>query len=199
MPKRHYANHLVVSPELPAIKIQISDELDYLGTKIFPLSEFVEVENFVFVDTENNKVTRRLVVHFERLVKEPDFEYRMRVPTPLTHEINDQIFYTDIRCVPAHFFHDYQESQEDWAHVYRMIRDKGLEPPLYKSNILIKRLGQIVAEDGSAEFLMIYTEPFADGILKSTPDNTYLVTDRQRHLIADFEQRALDSFTLLQD
>lgn len=198
MPIRTYDNHTVISDSLPALKVEVNSNLEYIGTKVFRLNDVVEVEVFVFVETQDNKVIRRLVVHFERFLDRVDPSFRMRVPTPLTHEIAGQLFYTDIRCMPSSVFHNYHEkTDEDWVHVYLMMEEKGYQPPNYKANVLIKRLGQIVAADGMAEFLLIYTEPLDDGVVDASPDNTYLITDRQRHLLADFEQRALNSFKII--
>ena len=55
MPNRQFDNHFVSSDSLPEIKVQISVDLEYIGTQIFSMGDMVEVEVFVFVQTVENK------------------------------------------------------------------------------------------------------------------------------------------------
>ena len=59
---RTVENNLLVSSDLPTIKIKVSDRLEYVGRLQFVLYEVAEADIFVFAEADTHHALKRWLV-----------------------------------------------------------------------------------------------------------------------------------------
>ncbi|MBX2818622.1 MAG: hypothetical protein KTR29_03040 [Rhodothermaceae bacterium] len=65
LPERSVHNNILVSSDLPDIRVAVDPEFTYVGRFDFFIRDVAYGERFVFVDAENKKVQRLFIFQFE--------------------------------------------------------------------------------------------------------------------------------------
>src|SRR5215212_3901674 len=118
---RTVENNLLVSTDLPAIKIKVSDRLEYVGRLQFVLYEVAEAEIFVFAEADTQKRLKRwLVVQFEGYLDSNSHTYNYRMPTRIpagSHEYMVDDFAANLPLMRAE-----ERADSDGARVAGLLR-----------------------------------------------------------------------------
>lgn len=72
-----HVDHLVSSSSLPAIRVHVAEDFNYLGRTTYPVGNSAEAEDFVFGSSKAGSLERAVVVHFEHFLpgSSRDFAY----------------------------------------------------------------------------------------------------------------------------
>ena len=75
IPLRNVQNNLLVSTELPAIRVQVAEPFRYIGKFEFALKGIAAGERYVFVDVVAKKIKRLFVFQFEGFLPDNNHTY----------------------------------------------------------------------------------------------------------------------------
>ncbi len=73
---RRVVGRELISSELPAIRIRVTPEFEYVGSFEFRIGDVADGTRYVFVDAPGRRVERMVVVQFEAILPESDEVYR---------------------------------------------------------------------------------------------------------------------------
>lgn len=191
-PKRVVSGDTITSDKSPAITMKVDKKLKYVGFFPFKIADIAGGERHVWVEADKQKRVKRLfILQFEGYNEGSGrtYNYKPRNVTKLgANEYNSNGF----------FYSDIAYSKERPGNEAELSR-KFLEEKGYKldEEQLLYRFYRALPEDGNRnEFLIFYIEPMADlGIaLKDVTEDQS--SDREKQLIAQARERALQAFTI---
>lgn len=198
MPKRTVEEHVITSDAQPAIRVRVDPALTYVGTVSMTLKGTAQAETFLFVAADDQmRITRSLNMQFEHFLDSaPDKSYNY--PMERTETIRGVAYGTDLRVVPAHLFREHPfDPESDMARIDAFLTGHGYAMPYHLNYVVFKRMVWILGEDRRAEFLLVYSEPFTETPVETREDDMYLVPASDADKFAAFEQRARDSFQVI--
>ena len=98
-PQRYVEGQVLVSTDLPAIRVRLDEAFAYVGQRTFTLKDIARVERYVFVDAdEQRRIERMFIFQFEGFLDTNDHTYRYRFTNPVElggHTFNHNTWYYD--------------------------------------------------------------------------------------------------------
>ena len=163
MPVRHVDGNSVISPENPAATIRIDPAFHPLPDLSFGIEKQTWVDRRVFVDTQDARVRRMVVVHFEQALDGSDFRFQYPAKPP-----------RDFAGYTWRFgAYDYDGDQEarlnpgrEETQMRSFLRAQGLIVPHIWRTV---RLARVSDGDGKSEIVIFYMEAQANVSLMATP------------------------------
>ncbi len=97
--QRYVEGQVLVSTDLPAIRVRLDEAFAYVGEMAFTLKDIARVERYVFVDVdEQQRIERMFIFQFEGFLDNNDHTYRYRFTNPVQlggHTFNHNTWYYD--------------------------------------------------------------------------------------------------------
>lgn len=145
---------VLTSPSLPSIRLEFDNKFKYAGTQKFILYERAQVEQFFFVDADDQRRIKRMYwVQFEGYLPGVDASYNY--PVTETVNLGGQTYIVNserIANVSAALKHD---PQSDAAHTASFLESKGYR---LNESIRFQRFVRLVDEPKRNEFIVLYIE-----------------------------------------
>ena len=191
-PARAVEAHTVISTRDPIARIEIDEELRYLGALRFDLKGIACVERQVFAAVKNRRIQRLFIIQFEGILDSSAEIYRWQMRDPIRlgdGEYRHNIFAFDTGREVR------EDPEAETAKTDAFLKEKGLE---LDSELVMSRFARVVGEDRKHELIFFYIEPlaswhqrvtdFADGAPR---------TAGQRDLASELSQRSLRAFRVI--
>lgn len=150
VPARVVSGRTLVSPEAPAVRIEIEDGFRYVGGQRFVLHDVADAEQHLFVDADASGLVRRLYwAQFEAYMPGKGSSYKYEGETvmlgPLAFTSNQAARSSTTEPRPG----------SDGARIRELLRAKGYRLP---PAMLWQRLVHLPDEDKRRELMIIYME-----------------------------------------
>jgi hypothetical protein len=198
-PARTVHNNVITSAGDPAIKLEVSDDLKYLGFFPFDIKSVAGGQRHLWVKADKNKRIQRLfILQFEGYYPSQTYRYNYKPRNVVRLGAND---YNS-----NGFFYDDTEYHKEHPGSEAELTRKFLEERGYKFDAeqLLFRFYRSLpdpdpAKDHRNEFLIFYIEPMKElGItMKETTEEQQ--TEREKKLVAAARERALKTFKVLEN
>jgi hypothetical protein len=156
-PERTVQGNQIVSERDPAVRIALPETARWVGADRWVLYDIADCELHVFVETDDQRVVRRLYwVQFEQYVpSRPELAHTYDSPRHVT--IGGLDFYVDT------WIRDGSEpatADSDLEHVERLVHAAGCDLPARMGTV---RLVHLLDERKRKELMIIYAEDLAAG------------------------------------
>jgi hypothetical protein len=190
-PVRTVENNVLVSSDLPKIRIAVDKSLPYLGTFHFNLRNIAEGDRYIWAETRNGRVTRMFIVQFEGLLHaiERSYTYQMRTPVKLGNDVysHNLWFYTEAAQRTEH-------PKNEPEYLANFLAERGLRT---EHDLMMSRFARIVDDAKRHEIILFYWENMADHRFsaKDFPEEKP-VTPEQKKFGEEFFQRSLKAFSV---
>ena len=181
-PVRTVDGNLLVSTALPAIAVRVDPSLAYVDRLQFVLYDVAQVDLFLFVQAEEARAVRALMVQFEGYLPHVDATYAY--PETATVVLGAHTYASDVTVIDLPALLE-QHPGSEAAHVAGAVRRRGLMPA---ETVTAVRFARVVDAAGHHELLITYLEEVGrpDGADQALADE-------------DARRRALASFTVLDE
>lgn len=194
-PMRTVEDNVLVSTDMPAIKLKVDDHMEYVGRLQFVLYNVAEADIFVFAEgDEGRRLKRWLVVQFEGFLDSNSHTYNYAMPTRFTlgsHEYMVDDYAANLKTMMAE-----EPADSDGANVAALLRREGYTLP---EDAIWSRFVRAVGEARRKELLIIYTEDLAPlGLAASDLPANVPLPQEYAALTEGLHKRALLTFSILE-
>jgi hypothetical protein len=189
--ERQVKDNVIVSTELPAIRIEVDKSLKHVGNLHFDLNKVAHVERVIFVDADQERIKRMFIVQFEGFLEGVNASYNYPLHNPLTlgkHTYGSDLFLRDV----AEYIRKNPAAEQ--ARTTAFLKEKGYQ---HADMQMMARFCRIVGDAKRHEILLFYFEN-ADvaGLSAADFDKQGNVLEAKKPLTQAFRERALKSFTI---
>lgn len=190
--KRKVKDNVLISDEMPTVRIQVQPSLHYAGGLSFILYDCALAEQHLFIAADTHKRVERLLwFQFEGYLEGNKFTYEYQATDALRLGAYDFIHDGNVTNIDD----DLRENSEtDAGHLVRFLKKQGYT---LEGDTIFKRLVWL-DEKKRSELMVIYSEDLqpmgykVSDVLKADPAEGMLST-----LMQGVHERALASFTVL--
>ncbi|HYO50450.1 MAG TPA: hypothetical protein VEW94_11430 [Chloroflexia bacterium] len=194
-PTRTVEDNVLVSTNMPAIKLKVDDRMEYVGRLQFVLYNVAEADIFVFAEgDEGRRLKRWLVVQFEGFLDNNSHTYNYAMPTRITlgsHEYMVDDYAANMETMMAE-----EPADSDGAQVAALLRREGYTLP---DDAIWSRFVRTIGEARRKELLIIYTEDLAPlGLTASDLPANVPLPQEYAALTEGMHKRAQRAFTILE-
>lgn len=191
--ERRVENNVLVSNQMPAIRIKVDKAFKYVGNIQFPLKGIAQVERFVFAVADRKHIKRLFVVQFEGFLDGNDHTYKYRITNPVTlggQVYNQNTWFFD----NAKNIKDNPGTESDKMTAF--LKQKGYS---LDDELMMSRFVRVVDEAKRHEIIIYYLENLKDaGFPLSDYAGDSPPSERQIELQKALTARSLKSFTILE-
>jgi len=154
-PERKVAGNALISDREPKVRIQLPNNVQYMGAERFELLGIADCELHAFVEADQQQNVRKLYwIQFEGyLPTKPNLKHHYDSPRHTT--IGGLDFYVDTW---ARADSDRVTPDSDLEHIQRLIRAKGFSLP---AGMISVRLVHLLDDQKRKELMIIYSEDVA--------------------------------------
>jgi hypothetical protein len=143
---------VLVSEQLPALRLRVVPALRYVGSFTFDLRDIARVERHLFVEASGSTVARMLVVHFESFLPGVNDLYRYALTN--TRELGGELYGRSAGTLSLR--EELAESPDaEMAHTASFLEGHGLALPDRQA---VARFARVIGEDRHSELLIFYHE-----------------------------------------
>jgi hypothetical protein len=177
---RQVKHQILTSTSLPAIRVKFDDKFKYAGMQKFILYERAQVEQYFFVDADNQqRIKRMYMVQFEGYLPSVDATYNYPVTETVT--LGGQTYIVNAESIPNVSAALKQNPQSDAARAASFLESKGYR---MSESIRFQRFVRLVDEAKRNEIIFLYIEEAA-------------ASSAEEKVGKEFLTRALQGFTIL--
>lgn len=179
---RRVKGQILTSTDSPSLRVKFDKRFRYVGSQKFVLYERAQVEQYFFVDADDQRQIRRLyMVQFEGYLPKVDATYDY----PLTKTVNlgGQTYITNAEVIPHVPAALKQNPQSDVAHAASFLESQGYR---ISESIMYQRFVRLVDKAKRHELILLYVEDASRG---PSPE--------KEEALQEFYGRALKGFTIL--
>jgi hypothetical protein len=196
LPTRGVENNLLVSDDLPAIKLKVDDSLRYVGRLQFELYGLADADIFVFAEADEDRTLKRwLVVQFEGFLDSNSHTYNYAMIDRVT--LGSHEYMTDAFTANMRQLREEMPADSDGARVVWLLEEHGYVRP---QEAIWVRLVRTLGDDRRKELLFIYTEDLARlGLTAEQVSPDGLVPLAHTALLQGVRDRARNAFTIIED
>ena len=179
---RRVKHQVLTSTHLPSIRVRFDKTFKYVGSQKFILYGRSQVEQYFFVDANNQQLIKRMyMVQFEGYL--PNVNATYDYPATETVNLAGQTYLVNAERIPNVSATLKQDPQSDVARAGSFLEGKGYR---ISESIMFQRFVRLVDEAKRNEFILLYVEDTGPG---AAAEN-----ERARQ---EFSSRALKGFTIL--
>ena len=179
---RRVKRQVLTSTHLPSIRVRFGQRFKYLGSQKFILYGRAQVEQYFFVDADNqHRIKRMYMVQFEGY--RPNVNATYDYPATETVNLAGQTYLVNAERIPDVSAALKQDPQSDVARAGSFLGSKGYR---ISESIMFQRFVRLVDEAKRNEFILLYVEDTGIG---AAAEN-----EQARQ---EFANRALKGFTIL--
>ncbi len=179
---RRVKGQVLTSIHLPSIRVRFDKRFKYIGSQQFILYDRAQVEQFFFVDADNQLLIKRMyMVHFEGYL--PNIKANYDYPATNTINLGGQTYIVDAEGIPNVSAALRENPQSDVTHAASFLKSKGYR---VTESIRFQRFVRLVDDAKRNEFILLYVEDAGAGAPYET--------ERAKQ---EFSNRALKGFTIL--
>ena len=151
---RHVKGQVLTSIYLPSIRVRFDKGFKYLGSQKFILYDRAQVEQYFFVDADNQQRIRRMyMVQFEGYL--PNINATYDYPVTKTISLSGQTYIVDVESISDVSAALKQNPQSDVAHAASFLTSKGYR---VSESIMFQRFVRLVDDAKRNEFILLYVE-----------------------------------------
>jgi hypothetical protein len=194
-PMRTIQNNVLISTDMPAIKLKIDDSMEYVGRLQFVLYNVAEADIFVFAEgDEGRRLKRWLVVQFEGFLDNNSHTYNYAMPVRITlgsHEYMVDDYADNLDRMMAE-----EPADSDGANVAALLQREGYTLP---EDAIWSRFVRVIGEARRKELLIIYSEDLSPlGLTASELPANVPLPKEYAALTEGMHERAVRAFTILE-
>ncbi len=154
--ERYVEGQSLFSMKLPKIKIALDEAFAYQGKFDFKIRDVAEGERYIFVDSENLKITRMFIAQFEWFLPSNDESYRYSFTNAMkmgNHKFRQNTYaYSNSESLAAN-------PAGEAALTFKFLSDKGFE---IEDELMMSRFVTVDGEDRKHELILFYMENVSD-------------------------------------
>jgi hypothetical protein len=187
-PRRAVEGQVLVSTQLPRIRIEIAPEFRFVGRLPFRIRDVAEGERLVFAETGGTRVTRLFVAQFEGFLPGVEDIYRYSFENARrfgSHRFRHNVF-AYVRADA-----DEENPAGEAALTHRFLADRGLELP---NVLLVSRFLTLGDDRRRNELILFYMEAGTKHQYDAIDSGSAAGKDLARAL----EERSLTSFRVIE-
>jgi len=152
---RAVKRNAVISARDPVARIEVDEELRYIGALRFDLKEMACVERHVFAAVQNHQIQRLFIVQLEGILESSSEIYRWRMRDAV--RLGDAEYrYNVLAFDTAASIRE--EPEAETAKTDAFLKSRGLE---LETELVMSRFARVVGEDRKHELIFFYMEPLA--------------------------------------
>ncbi|HYP40405.1 MAG TPA: hypothetical protein VEX13_08585 [Chloroflexia bacterium] len=194
-PMRTVENNVLVSMDMPAIKLKIDNRMEYVGRLQFVLYNIAEADIFVFAEGDGDRRLKRwLIVQFEGFLDNNSHTYNYAMASRITlgsHEYMVDDYADNLNRMMAE-----EPADSDGAHVAALLRREGYTMP---DDAIWSRFVRAIGEARRKELLIIYTEDLAAlGLTAASLPFNVPLPQEYAALTEGVHERAVRAFTIVE-
>ena len=179
---RAVKRQVLTSTYLPSIRVRFEKRFKYVGSQKFILYDRAQVEQYFFVDADNQqRIKRMYMVQFEGYL--PNINATYDYPATQTVNLGGQTYIVNAESIPNVSAALKQNPQSDVARAASFLESKGYR---ISESIMFQRFVRLVDEAKRNEFILLYVEDTGTG---ASAEN-----EKARQ---EFSSRALKGFTIV--
>jgi len=182
---------VLISREDPSLAIDVADEFEYVGRHLFTIRDVAAGERFIFVQAEDHKVQKLLMVQFEGFLPGVDDFYRYDLagkPMVANYPFRSNGYaFNIVESISAN-------PKSESAATYPFLESKGFSVP---DELMMWRSLTVADKARNKEMIIFYLEDVKSTGL--TLADLYVddsATDEWINIQKDLEKRANDAFQL---
>jgi hypothetical protein len=179
---RRVKGRVLTSTYLPPVRVRFDKRFKYVGSQKFILYDRAQVEQYFFVDADNERRIRRMyMVQFEGYL--PDVKATYDYPATKTVKLGGQTYIVNAESIPKVSAALKLAPQSDVARAASFLEGKGYR---VSESIMFQRFVRLVDVAKRNEFILLYVEDAGAG-----------ASLEKESAIQEFQSRALRGFTIL--
>ena len=193
-PLRAVEDQVLVSPDLPAIRLRVDDRLAYIGDLHFVLYNLAEADIFLFGEAGSNRKLRRwLIVQFEGFLDSNSHTYNYAMPAKVS--LGAQEYMHDSFAANLQQMREDEPADSDSAQVTEFLHRQGYTLP---DDAIWTRFVRVLGAARRRELLIIYTEDLGElGLTAADLSAGGPLPPEHAALAQGLHERALGAFTIL--
>ena len=196
-PQRSVEDHCLYSSDLPPLRVQFANNLDYLGNLKSTVYETAQIDNYYFAERDNQGIIQRIVyLQFESYF--PDVDAPHDYPSLKPIQLGNLAFCYDggVRTYRQSRI-DEQRPDSDIAQTVAFLKEKGVQ---FKDGEFYGSLRFVhLTGNKSEEVLILYLERLQEADIPADVIARSRNSDEWPSFCAEFLARALRSFTICED
>jgi hypothetical protein len=189
---RAVERNTLVSTRDPVARIEVDENLKYVGAFRFDLKHIACVERHIFAAVHNHRITRLFIVQLEGILESSSEIYRWSMRDAIRlgdGEYRHNVWAFDTAASIR------EEPEAETAKTDAFLKGKALE---LESELVMSRFARVVGKDRKHELILFYMEPLAGWHQRVVdfPDGEPR-TPVQRELARQVSERSLRAFRVV--
>lgn len=191
--ERYVNGQILISQNLPKIKIAIDKSFIYQGNFDFKIRDIAEGERYIFVDSENNEIKRMFIAQFEGFLPSNDefYRYSFKNATQMGHHQFRQNTYAYSNSESIA-----DNSEGEAALTFKFLTDKGFK---IEDELMMSRFVTVAGENKKHELILFYLENVSESghrLIEFYKDDR--ATKTWRDISQGLTERSLKNFEIME-